>query len=433
VTTELENTARSQAQLVAAVVSPDALPDPNREEATELQRLVDSTVSEAAPGVRIVILDEDGIVRADSDAEAVGADFTNGQRPEVDAALAGDAITVERYSDTEGREILATAVPVWDEDRTERIGAVRVTQDASPITANVRRVRLGLIAIGVAGLLAGLLIAFALAGSLSKPLTRLAGTAKRLGEGDLTARAEDVKGPTEVEDLAHSFDDMADRLERTVQSQRSFVANASHQLRTPLTGMKLRLEAAEAEATDPKVREQLEAAEREVDRLSEIVDRLLRISREIEEGNPTQVDLRDAVDRALSRWSERALRLDSKLLASGDGVTAEGNPTDVDQILDNLIDNALTYAPGEIRVESGRLDGRAFVAVEDRGPGIASEDLERVTERFYRGRGVEPGGSGLGLAIARELAEKWGGSVDLTSEPGSGTRVEVRLRTARDA
>jgi two-component system, OmpR family, sensor kinase len=435
VTAELERSAFLQAQLVAGAIAPDALePNAGSPKIEAARRLVAATVEGAAPGVRIVVVDRAGTVIVDApDGEDLGHDYTNGRRPEIGSALSGKPASFPRYSDTEGREILATAVSVYNEDRTGIVGAVRVTQDASPIATNVRRVRVGLVTIGIAGLFAGLLIAFALARSLSLPLTRLAGAAKQLGEGDLAARAEDVTGPSEIEDLAKSFDEMAGRLERTVQAQRSFVANASHQLRTPLTGMKLRLESAAADERDPKVREQLEAAEREVDRLSEIVDRLLRVSREIEEGNPTQVGLRDAVDRALSRWSERARRLDSTLLASGDDITADGNPTDVDQILDNLIDNAITYAPGEIRVESGRIDGRAFVAVQDRGPGIALEDLERVTERFYRGRGAEPGGSGLGLAIARELAEKWGGTVDLSSEPGSGTRVEVRLRPAPDA
>ena len=379
-----------------------------------------------------MIVDAAGIVVADAPGGAgIGSDFTNNQRPEIGQALRGEPASFTRYSDTEGREILATAVPVFDDREQRVVGAVRVTQDASLIVENVRRLRLGLIAIGGAGLFAGLLIAFALAASLSRPLTRLASAARRLGAGDLAARAEDVRGPSEVAELARQFDDMAARLERTVHAQRSFVANASHQLRTPLTGMKLRLESAIADERDDNVRRQLEAAEREVDRLSGIVDRLLRVSREIEQGNPTDVDLRGAVTRALARWNERAVRAGATLLAHGEEVTAEANPTDVDQILDNLIDNAITYAPGEITVRTGREDGRAFVAVHDRGPGIATGDLDKVTERFYRGQGAPEGGSGLGLAIARELAEKWGGSVEITSAADTGTSVEVHLRPAR--
>ena len=115
---------------------------------------------------------------------------------------------------------------------------------------------------------------------------------------------------------------------------------------------------------------------------------------------------------------------------SSDGGSARVDPTDLDQILDNLLDNATSYAPGEVTIESGGSNGQVFVAVRDRGPGIAPEDLARVTERFYRGRGVPSGGSGLGLAIARQLVEKWGGTLNVESTHDDGTRVEVRLDAA---
>ncbi|HEX5950498.1 MAG TPA: HAMP domain-containing sensor histidine kinase, partial [Actinomycetota bacterium] len=175
---------------------------------------------------------------------------------------------------------------------------------------------------------------------------------------------------------------------------------------------------------------QLEAADREVDRLAEIVDRLLVMAKQIEEGQPTSVDLGDAVTRAVARWEDRAAQRGASLLARGVGGDAEGNPTDIDQILDNLLDNAIAYAPGEIVLETAQEDGHLVVAVQDRGPGIQAEERERVTDRFYRGRGSPTGGSGLGLAIARELAEKWGGSLEVRS-PEIGTRVELRLRSTR--
>ncbi len=136
------------------------------------------------------------------------------------------------------------------------------------------------------------------------------------------------------------------------------------------------------------------------------------------------------MSRAVGRWEERARRLDTTLSAQVEAGTAQGNPTDLDQILDNLLDNAIAYAPGAISIESGSHNGHAFVAVQDHGPGIPQEELARVTERFYRGRGAPTGGSGLGLAIARDLAEKWGGTLAVTSAVGQGTRVEVRLRSA---
>ncbi|HET7928143.1 MAG TPA: ATP-binding protein [Actinomycetota bacterium] len=381
-------------------------------------------------GGRVIVVDAEGTLIADSAGPAsLQEDYATTGRPEVMHALQGTPYSEVRDSVDLGHDIMATAVPVQSEG--ELLGAVRLTRSVQQVNDTVRNITLGLAAIGIAALVAGLLLAFGLAGSLSRPLSRLAGAAKRLGDGDLSSRAGDMSGGgDEVEELGASFDEMADRLERTVQAQREFVANASHQLRTPLTAMKLRLEGAIAEASDQEVRQQLEAADHEVDRLSDIVDRLLVMAREIEEGVVSSVDVGEAVTRALARWNDRAKERRSNLVGRGEPGAAHVDPTDLDQILDNLLDNATTYAPGDVTVESGRSNGRLFVAVQDRGRGIDPADLPRVTERFYRGRDVPSGGSGLGLAIARQLAEKWGGTLNVESTVGEGTRIEVRLDAA---
>jgi signal transduction histidine kinase len=423
-TAELETNALVTAQGIAGAI------DPNRIDRTdEMSELARDAA--ARSNVRVVVVDSAGIVSGDSDGIAVGETYAERGRPEILRALDGQPESIIRMSQDLGRDIMATAVPVVDEDERRVVGAVRITQDVQQVSDNVRRTTLGLLAIGAAGLVAGLILAFGLAGSLSRPLTKLAGAARRLGSGDLGARTELEGGASEIEELARAFDDMADRL-GPVRAQREFVANASHQLRTPLTGMKLRLESAIAEAEDDDVRQRLEAAEREVDRLSEIVARLLVTATAVEEGRPTRVDLDNAIECAVARWEERATQASAKLSATGDAGRAEGNPSDVDQILDNLLDNAISYAPGDVTIEAGRRDTSAIVAVEDRGPGIREEDVARVTERFYRGTDAPRGGSELGLAIARDLAEKWGGSIEVTSEVGRGTRVEVRLRALKD-
>lgn len=426
-TAELETRALIQAQGIASAIGAENMAPSRR---AQLADIVDQAAEQVGGRGRVIVVDPDSLLLADSDrADPLDALFDPAERPELRSALEGTPDSVIRFSLDLGQDIMATAVPIMDENRL--VGVVRITQSVQQVSDNVRRITLGLLAIGGAGLAAGLLIAFGLAGSLSKPLIRLADAARRLGSGDLSARAEDVKGAREIEQLGRSFDDMADRLERTVRAQREFVANASHQLRTPLTGMKLRLESALSDASSADVRKHLEAADHEVDRLAEIVDRLLVMAHEIEEGQPTRVDVKDAVERAISRWDERAKRLDSTLLASGVEGEAQGNPADLDQILDNLLENAIAYAPGEVMVESGRVAGRVFVAVQDHGPGIPADEIARVTERFYRGRGAPAGGSGLGLAIARQLAEKWGGELRVGSRDGGGTRVEVRLKEAR--
>jgi signal transduction histidine kinase len=309
-------------------------------------------------------------------------------------------------------------------------GAVRITRNVQDVSNAIRDATVGLIIVGLAGLFAGLLIAYGLAASFARPLTRLAGTAQRLGEGDLSARAGDVGGAEEIEELARSFDEMADRMERTVQAQREFVANASHQLRTPLTGMKLRLESAQGRTDDPAVRGEIEAADLEVDRLSETVDRMLVMSKRIEHGDPTHVDLADAAGRALARWRDRAAHEGVEISVIGERAVGQGNPADLDQVIDNLIDNGLSYGAGPIELESGTDGGQAVLAVRDHGPGIPHAEQQRVTERFYRGKAAPSGGSGLGLAIARDLTERWGGSLLVRDAEGGGARIEIRLRPA---
>jgi signal transduction histidine kinase len=416
---ELESDTLITAQTLAAYIGAENLRD-----VRALRRIARGAPSQIE---RVVVTDLDGVVIYDTAGEATGQDFVNDERPEMQVALAGDPTAEIRFSEELGRDILVAAAPVIDE---RLVGAIRVTRNAQEVTDAVRRTWLVLAAMGAAGVLAGVVIAFGLAGSLSRPLQQLSGAATELGEGDLTSRVGEVEGAPEIHELATSFDEMAARLERTVTAQREFVANASHQLRTPLTAMKLRLEAAIASASDPQVRTQLEAADAEVDRLSQIVDRLLVMARHIEEGAAARVELRTVADEAVSRWQARAERLDSVLTAGGNGGVAHADPTDVDQIVDNLVSNALAYAPGAIGILSDTANGYAWIAVRDHGPGISPDERARVTERFYRGHGAPPGGSGLGLAIARDLAEKWGGTLKIADGDEGGAEVRASFPEA---
>ncbi|MEO8423193.1 MAG: ATP-binding protein [Actinomycetota bacterium] len=421
---EQETAALTQALTIAASLDGETLVA-----GPPLNRLIDRYAEQVSG--RVIATDATGQVLADSDDLAVGQNFDTASRPEMQLALQRGKPTPNadiRPSDTVGADILVAAAPVLDPGL---IGSVRVRQDIQSVNAAVRRITISLIAvIGGIGLFIGLVVAVVMSGSLARPLTRLASTARRLGAGDLSARAHDVTGADEIEELAGSFDDMADRVERTVHAQREFVANASHQLRTPLTGMKLRLESAIERADTPEMRHDLTAADREIDRLAATVDRLLVMARTLEEGGSTEIELQDAAERAGDRWRERAATRGSTVSVDGEPVIAQANMTDVDQILDNLLENAMTYAPGPIDVQMGTAERRAFVAVRDHGPGIPSEEHAKVTERFYRGKTAPPGGSGLGLAIARDLAERWGGALSVQSAEGGGTRVEVRFRVA---
>jgi len=415
---ELEALTLANAQTIAAVLTQDQLeddPGSRRALARDVRRYADDV------GGRVVVLDASAIVIADSDGEDVGRDFATAGRPEVRSALVSQPRAEVRRSDEEGGDIAVAAAPVIDEGSL--VGVVRISRDVETVQANVGRATAAIVAVALGGLLAGLVLALAIARSLARPLSRLATTARRLGDGDLSARAGALEGGSEVHELAGSFDEMASRLERTVRAQREFVANASHQLRTPLTGIKLRLEAGLAGTDDEEVRAQLRTADTEVDRLAQIIERLLTMAGRVEEGTVSRVDLGEAADRAAKRWEDRA-SAGLRTSREKSGLEVVADPDDVDQVLDVLLDNALTHARGPVEVAASAGDGRALISVVDQGSGIPADELVRVTERFFRGRGATAGGSGLGLAIARELAERWGGGLDVRSD-GGGTTVDV--------
>ena len=381
-------------------------------------------------GARTVIVDRDGAVLADTEGTAqAGEPFATPERPEFQTALRGGSIDVrERHSDTLGEELLLVTVPVTD--RGDAIGAVRVSAPMGEIESSVRSSWLALALIGLAVVGAGLVLAWILAGSMARPVEKLRAAAGRLGRGDLDARVE-PEGPQEIDELGRSFNRMAGELSANLNAQRDFVANASHQLRTPLAGIKLRLEAIRAEGGT--VAEQAVKAEAELDRLSALVDDLLALARAAADRTPGEaVDLGEAVRAAGRRWAEPAAQAGQELtVADLDGAIVWAATDDIAHMLDNLLENAIRYSPpgSRVTVELEHDDGRPAVVVSDTGPGIPAPEREWIFERFYRGaegRSAGPG-TGLGLAIVAELAERWGGTVELLDGPGTRVRASFRV------
>lgn len=372
---------------------------------------------------RVIVTDRSGILVADSTRpEAPPESYAS--RPEIARALDRERVRLVRNSNELGGTFLFMAVPVVRGDQV--LGVVRVSQATDEIDSRVRRSWVAFAAVSFLILLVGSAVAWTLGTSLARPLRALAASAARLGRGDLSTRAPE-EGPPEVRAVAAALNRMARELDALLASQRDFVANASHQLRTPLTGLRLRLEALAAEAS---LRDDAEAALREVDRLGRLIDDLLRLARaSAPEPTGGAVDLAEQVREAASRWSHRAEERGQKIEARPDGgARAFANPADVAAALDNLIENALVYSPrgAEVVVEAAASDGGASVAVSDNGPGIPADELPRVVERFYRGRGAAAPGTGLGLAIVHEIATRWGGRLDIESD--GGTRAVVRFR-----
>jgi len=406
---EVRSQARSQAEFLAATVDLG-----ERRDLPGITRVAGDRLRG-----RVIIVGRNGRLLADSaGTERVGVDY--GSRPEIAAALKNAVAQERRSSATLNQEILATAVPIVRGNRNE--GAVRVTQSVGAVNRATWRATFGLIAIGVLVLGLGLAAGAVIARQVAGPVRRLDVAARQVADGDLSARAK-VEGSAEQQRLARTFNAMTERIERLLDSQREFIADASHQLRTPLSGLRLRLEEARASTRDPDAHAEIDAGLAELDRLSAIISELLVLSQAGEvDAPPEHVDLEDAAHRAAARWDGSG---GGRVVA--DGVPADGfcPQADLDRALDALVENALHYGNGKVEVRSAP----GAVDVLDRGPGFAEDELAAVFERFHRGRAGRsgPSGTGLGLPIARELAVALGGGIELESKSDTGSRFRLVL------
>lgn len=382
-------------------------------------------------GGRIVVVDAQGISVADS-AHPSGDPRDFSTRPEIAAALDGRRTDGTRPSETLDTGLVYAAVPVASGGVVH--GAVRVTYPTSTLDARVRSMWLRL------GILSGVVLAtvaavgFVLARSVTRPVRRLEGAARQLAGGDLAARVDVADGPPEVRSLAGTFNLMAGRLAQLVDSHRRFVADASHQLRTPLTALRLRLETLEPSVA-PDARPKLDAAVAETERLARLVQSLLVLARSDAATHEVGVvDVAAVADERASSWAAVADEHGARLVVDAPGPTTVRAPAGaLEQILDNLLSNAIGVAPPSsaitVRVAP---DGPVVeLHVLDEGPGMTAEIRERAFERFWRPAGTAGQGFGLGLAIVDQLARSCGGEARLDPGPGGrGLDAVVRLVAA---
>ncbi len=398
----------------------------------DLQAVV-TNYSEQTDG-RAVIVDADGEVLADSDPNGDGQrNFAS--RPEIRAALDKEVATGTRYSTTLGTGLVYVAVPVSSGQTVH--GAVRLTYSTDQVDARVYRYWLLLLGAGLVTLAAATAIGILLARWVTRPLALLQGAATRIGDGDLDTRADTGDGPPEVRDLAIAFNTTAVRLQQLVTAQEQFVADASHQLRTPLTALRLRLEMLELELEGANS-DDLDAALSEVQRLSRLVDGLLSLARAERSptARPEPIPLAGPLADRSSIWNLVANERGVAIAASPTTLSGRITTDTLDQVLDNLIANALEVSPPGTTVslfaEIESIQSEKFVAVHvaDQGPGMTDEQRDRAFDRFWRAGTTrsELGGSGLGLAIVQKLLESEGAGIELRIAHGGGLDAVILLR-----
>ncbi len=381
--------------------------------------------------VRVVIVDSDAVGVVGSDPSVIDEDFSN--RPEIqDALVLGQPRTGERFSRTLGEDLFYVAVPVLS--GVDRVGAVRLSAPERVVSDRAAgRVR-GLMAVAGISLLIAVAVAWVFAASVTGPLRRLRRATDELAAGDLAVRAESDEGPPEVRSLASSFNSMAGRLEQLVDRQRAFAGTASHQLRTPLTAIRLRLEQLEQQVeSDPDAQRTVDAALAETDRLHRMIEGLLALTRAEDAAiGPVSVDLSVVVLDRVEHWRPLAEERGIDIAADvPDSVRVLAVAGGIEQIIDNLVDNAVEVSPraSRLTVSVTPHDRDIELHVVDEGPGMSDDDREHAFDRFWRGADATPGGSGLGLAIAQQLVAAGDGEIELRPASTGGTDAVVTLRS----
>ena len=398
------------------------------------------SVSGSEMGGRLLVVDGDGKVQFDSFGRLMGVRL---QLPEVLSVL------LEGEVSSWGIHHLDPNSPLTDSGSMVAYCASRITGTqgllgvllyVSPVTemlTSLSGVQQHLFRVFAIITAVALLAALFLSRILTRPISALTRTIQKMGQGDLSIRAR-VSGSSEMRHLAESYNAMAQELENLDNSRNQFVSNASHELKTPMTTMKILLENVMYEPDMPlNVRQEfLQDMNHEIDRLTGIVTDLLSLT-QMDSGRAEMhwenLDLQSMCMETVRLLKPKALqRLQTLRVETRSSVPFRGDRAKLEQVLYNLTDNALKYTGdgGHIRLRSGTRGDSVYLQVQDDGVGISPEDQAHIFERFYRvdkARSRETGGTGLGLSIVRQLVLLHGGTLTVESVPGSGSCFTVTL------
>ncbi|WP_418957411.1 ATP-binding protein [Streptomyces tritici] len=294
----------------------------------------------------------------------------------------------------------------------ERGETVTVEVSRSAITSEVGRTLLIICAVALLAALAAVALAVRQANRLTSPLTDLAETAERLGSGDPRPRHKRY-GVPELDRVADVLDGSAERIARMLTAERRLAADASHQLRTPLTALSMRLEEVALADDLDTVKEEAQIALTQVERLTDVVQRLLTNSRDPRTGSAVAFDLDEVIKQQMEEWRPAYRSAGRALVHSGkQGMRAVGTPGAVAQVLAALIENSLMHGGGTVALRTRVTGNQSVIEVTDEGPGVPADLGARIFERAVSGRSS----TGIGLAVARDLAEADGGRLELLQQ-----------------
>ncbi|WP_330175503.1 ATP-binding protein [Streptomyces sp. NBC_01498] len=294
----------------------------------------------------------------------------------------------------------------------EQNETVTVEESSAAVTDELGRTLLIIGAVALLAVIAAVLLAVRQANKLASPLTDLAETAERLGSGDPRPRHKRY-GVPELDRVADVLDASAERIARMLTAERRLAADASHQLRTPLTALSMRLEEISTTDDPDTVKDEATIALTQVERLTDVVERLLTNSRDVRTGSAIVFDLDDVVRQQIEEWRPAYRSAGRAIVCSGtQHMRAVGTPGAVAQVLAALIENSLMHGGGTVALRNRITGNQAVIEVTDEGPGVPPDLGARIFERAISGHNS----TGIGLAVARDLAEADGGRLELLQQ-----------------
>ena len=401
---------------------------------------------------RVLILDKYGVVQVDTASLLNGRRFENTEAAKV---LTGSVSSYGFYDeDSHGSYWLHAALNAFsDVDTLTGVFAYGLYTNATPIGAviyishvqeiyeSLHEIQIKIMTWLIVVAAAVIVMSMFVIRTITRPVNELREGISKMSSGDFSARVN-VRGRNEFSELASAFNSMTMRIEQLDKSRSQFVSNASHELKTPLSTMKILIESIlYQDPIDPGMtKEFLSDVNKEIDRLNRIVSDLLTLVN-IDSGgmklNSADLDIQDLILEQVKRLAplarENGIELDC---SAREAMEITGDTVKLQQVFYNVIDNAIKYTPrgGDVHVSLSRAGKRAIIRVSDTGIGIPADDLPHIFDRFYRvdkARSRATGGTGLGLSIVKQIVQLHGGSILATSEEGNGTTFVIELPLAQ--
>ena len=398
---------------------------------------------------RVLVVDPYGVVQLDTQSQLSGTRFEN---REVYNVLTGTSVSDYGFYDvgTSGNFWLASALSFYENVSSmsglyahaivyegEAVGVAVYVSTVQEIYENLHsiQIRILLWLVIVAALV--LIISLFVMRTFTRPIGDLSEGIERMTGGDLSARVN-VRGKNEFAELAQAFNSMSEKIEALDKTRSQFVSNASHELKTPLSTMKILIESLlYQDPMDPGLaKEFLTDVNKEIDRLNRIVSDLLTLVN-IDSGgmklNIAEMSLNSLLEEQVKRLLPLARENGIEInLEMKDDISTLGDSAKLEQVIYNVIDNAIKYTPrgGEVETSLVRSGRKAVIRISDTGIGIPADDLPHIFDRFYRvdkARSRATGGTGLGLSIVKQIVQNHGGNISASSAEGKGTTFTIEL------